>query len=129
MKRHLRLLILPAVLITFALSSMSCGDDDGDDNNPMNPGGGNADVTITIDGGMNGTYTPSPANMTVGQTVRWRNNDVMAHTATHPTAFNTGQISPGGTSTVFTMSNAGTFNYVCTVAGHTMNGQIVVTTP
>ena len=125
MKRLLRLLIVPAILIPLALSSLSCG---GDDDNPMNPppGGGTADVTITIQGGMNGTYSPSPANMTVGQTVRWRNNDSMAHTATHATAFSTGQIAPGGTSQIFTMSNAGTFNYICSVAGHTMNGQIVV---
>ena len=127
MKRHLRLLILPAVLITFAFSSMSCGDDDGDDNNPMNPGGGNADVTISIDGGMSGNFTPSPANMTVGQTVRWKNDDVMPHSAVHQGgAFNTGTLQPGATSQVFTMSTAGTFNYLCTVPGHTMTGQIVV---
>ena len=127
MRRLLRLLALPVVLTVLALSSLSCGGDDDDDNgNPMNPGGGGADLTITIDGGMNGFYNPTPANMTVGQTVRWKNDDSMAHTATHPTAFNTGTISPGGMSQVFTMNTAGTFNYVCSVAGHTMSGQLVV---
>jgi plastocyanin len=86
LKRLLRLLIVPAILTTLALGGLSCGDDD-DDDNPMNPGGGgSADVTIAIDGGTNGTYTPSPANMTVGQTVRWVNNDNMTHTATHTSA-------------------------------------------
>lgn len=126
MKRLVRLLVVPAILTTFALTSLSCGGDDDDDGNPMNPGPGTADVTISIDGGTNGTYSPSPANMTVGQTVRWRNDDNMAHTATHATAFNTGQIPAGGVSQIFTMNTAGTFNYVCTVAGHTMSGQIVV---
>ncbi|HET9253190.1 MAG TPA: hypothetical protein VFP58_13840 [Candidatus Eisenbacteria bacterium] len=128
MKRLLRLLAVPAILAVFAFSSLSCGDDDGDDGNPMNPGGGNADVTITIDGGMSGTYSPSPANMTVGQTVRWVNNDVMTHTATHATAFNY-TIPAGSSSAIHTMTTAGTYNYVCTVSGHSMSGQIVVSTP
>ena len=128
MKRLLRLLILPAVLTLFALTSLSCGDDD-DDGNPMNPGGGTANVTITIaPGSMNAganAFSPNPANMTVGQTVRWVNNDNMTHTATHTTEFDV-TIPAGSASTPRTMANAGTFNYVCTVAGHTMSGQIVV---
>src|SRR5688572_11033826 len=89
LKRLLRLLAVPAILATFALTSLSCGDDD-DDDNPMNPGPGTADVTITIAPGSSqagaGAYSPSPANMTVGHTVRWVNNDNMLHTATHTSA-------------------------------------------
>jgi plastocyanin len=125
LKRLLRLLIVPAILTTLALGGLSCGDDD-DDDNPMNPGGGgSADVTIAIDGGTNGTYTPSPANMTVGQTVRWVNNDNMTHTASHATLFNL-TIPAGAQSAIITMTTVGTHNYVCTVAGHTMSGQIIV---
>jgi plastocyanin len=124
LKRLLRLLILPAILIPLALSSLSCGDDD--DGNPMNPPpGGTADVTITIQGGMNGTYSPNPANLTVGQTVRWKNNDSMTHSATHASAFNP-VIPAGGSSPIFTMSNAGTFGYVCNQPGHNMSGSIIV---
>lgn len=129
MKRWLRLSVLPAILVVLALSSLSCGDDD-DDNNPMNPPpGGGADVTITIPAGSSqagaAAFSPNPANMTVGQTVRWVNNDNMIHTATHASAFDV-TIGAGSASSPLTMSTAGTFNYTCTVAGHTMSGQIVV---
>lgn len=130
MKRQLRLLVLPVILILFALTSLSCGGDDDDDNNPMNPGGGGtADHTVTIALGSSnagaGAYSPNPLNMTAGQTVRWVNNDNMLHTATHATAFSV-SVPAGSQSGLITMSNAGTFNYICTVAGHTMSGQIVV---
>lgn len=110
----------------FALTSLSCGGDDDDDNNPMNPGGGGtADQTITIQGGANGTYSPNPANITAGQTVRWVNNDVMLHTATHSTAFSV-SVPAGSQSGLVTLNTAGTYNYICTVAGHNMSGQIIV---
>jgi plastocyanin len=124
LKRLLRLLILPAILIPLALSSLSCGDDD-DDSNPVNPGGGTADVTITMQGGMSGTYSPNPANLTVGQTVRWVNNDNMTHSATHASAFNV-TVGAGSSSAIITMTNAGTFGYICNQPGHSMSGSIVV---
>lgn len=116
--------------MTLALGGLSCGDDDDNDGNPMNPGGGGtADVTITIAAGSSqagaGAYSPNPANMTVGQTVRWVNNDNMTHTATHTTLFNL-TIPAGAQSAIITMTTAGTHNYICTVAGHVMSGQIIV---
>ena len=128
MKRFLRLLAVPAILIAFALINLSCGGDD-DNGNPMNPGGGTSDVTITIAAGSSqagaNAFSPNPVNMTVGQTVRWRNNDNMLHTATSNPTFNV-SIPAGTTSGAITMSNAGTFNYICNVPGHNMTGQIVV---
>jgi plastocyanin len=125
LKRLLRLLLVPVILITLTVGGVSCGGDD-DDNNPVNPGpGGGADLTITISGGTNATYSPSPANMNVGQTVRWVNNDNMTHTATHTTEFNV-TVPANSSSSPITMTNVGTFNYICTQSGHTMSGQLVV---
>ena len=116
------------ILATMALLVLSCGGDD-DNGNPMNPGGGTAaDMTITIAAGSSqagsSAYSPSPANMTVGQTVRWVNNDNMLHTATH-TTFSV-SIPAKSQSGLITMNTAGTFDYICTVAGHNMTGRIVV---
>ena len=124
--RGLFVRFLTAVALTGLLFGVGCSDDD-DDGNPMNPppGGGTADVTITMQGGMNGTYSPNPANLTVGQTVRWVNNDTMTHSATHASAFNV-TVGAGSSSAIITMSNAGTFGYICNQPGHTMSGSIVV---
>jgi plastocyanin len=65
---------------------------------------------------MNGgnSYSPNPANVTVGQQVRFRNNDVLAHTATQDgSGFDTGSIAPGATSAPITLGAAGTIGYHC----------------
>jgi plastocyanin len=72
-------------------------------------------ITINIVG-MNGnrSYSPNPASVTVGQQVRWRNADSIAHTATQDgSGFDTGSIAPGATSAPITLSVAGTVNYHC----------------
>jgi plastocyanin len=77
------------------------------------PGNPAADVTITING-MSGSnsYSPSPGAVKVGQTVAWKNNDSIAHTATGA-SFDTGSISPGATSRTITFSAAGNVDYHC----------------
>jgi plastocyanin len=75
-------------------------------------------VTIAISGMLgSNSYSPSPATVQVGQQVRWRNDDSVAHTATRTGsgAFDTGVINPGQTSAPITMTTAGTLNYVCTL--------------
>jgi len=81
---------------------------------PPPPPPGNLIITILGDnGGM--SYSPSSASAQVGQTVIWRNNDSVAHTATADGgAFNTGLIGPGGQVSV-TMTSAGNFPYHCNV--------------
>jgi plastocyanin len=67
---------------------------------------------------MNGSqsYSPSPASVTVGQQIRWHNADSIVHTATqNGGGFDTGLISPGGTSGPITVSAPGTINYHCAV--------------
>ena len=74
-------------------------------------------VTITIngmDGGL--SFSPSPANVTAGQQIRWHNADSMTHTATQDgRGFDTGSIPPGGTSAPVTLATAGTVSYHCAI--------------
>ena len=74
-----------------------------------------AAVTITI-GGMNGSnsYSPNPGTIKVGQAVAWRNADTIPHTATADgSAFDTGTIAPGATSSPITLNAVGSFAYHC----------------
>ncbi len=75
----------------------------------------------------NNSYAPNPANVKVGQQVRWHNADGTPHTATqNGGGFDTGAISPGGTSAPVTITTAGALNYHC--AFHpTMVGTLNVT--
>ena len=60
------------------------------------------------------SYSPSSANVKVGQQIFWRNADTISHTATqNGGGFDTGGIGPGGTSGPFTVSTAGSINYHC----------------
>lgn len=114
-----------ALLAILSLVGLSCG---GNDNNPMNPGGGGgADKTITIVGenGSN-SFSPNPDTVAVGQTVAWHNAAGTTHTATaNGGTFNTGNIGGGGTSAKITMSTPGSFPYHCSIHP-TMTGTLVV---
>jgi len=62
------------------------------------------------------SYTPSSADVRVGQQVAWHNADSIAHTATQDGGgFDTGRISPGATSVPVTINGTGRLNYHCTV--------------
>ena len=118
-------------MLLISLVSLSCGGDD----NPTGPGGGGggggtADVLITIPSGSisagNMAYSPNPATVALGQTVSWKNNDGLTHTATG-SGFNVA-IGSGQTSTPVTITGAtGSRSYQCTVGGHTMTGTLNVT--
>ena len=125
MTRMLRKFLAPAILASLALFALSCGGDDGNNDNPMNPGGG-ADVTINITG-QNGTnsYAPSPDTVTVGQTVRWHNANGTTHTATGSGGISTGNVGAGGNSAAIPMNTPGTFPYACTIHP-SMTGVLVV---
>lgn len=117
-------------LMLLAVTVAACGSGSGSSNSPAAPTptiptvttpapapGATADVIITITG-MNGSnsYSPSPATVKEEQTVAWRNADSVVHTATADNgAFNTGNIGPGATSSVITMSKSGSFNYHCAI--------------
>ena len=126
---------LLVVLAAAALPFASCGGGGGGGvTNPPPPsggGGGNsggtADVVITIvaeNGSM--SFSPNPANVTVGQRVAWRNSAGQTHTATqNNSSFDTGNINSGSQSAVITMGAAGTFAYHCAIHP-SMTGSIVV---
>jgi plastocyanin len=123
----LRIVLLTLLLVGLAALAPGCGGDD--DSPPTGPGGGGtaADVTISIVGNAgSGSYSPNPRTVTVGQTVAWKNNDTMTHTATDDgSAWSTGNIGAGATSAPITMGTAGTFTYHCTIhAG--MTGTLTV---
>ena len=129
---RLGILVVGAVL---GLSSISCN---GGSKNPMSTGGGGgtggADVVIHIIAGsyLSGAlaYSPDTADVAVGQTVQWVNDDNMVHTATQvPSGFNTGNIGTvGGKSAPMTITGAtGLRNYMCNIGGHNMTGALNVT--
>ena len=119
--KHSRLYALMKAL--FAFTALGC--DSGDGGPSPNP---TADVTINIVG-MNGTnsYSPNPANVTVGQTVAWHNSDTTTHTATQTGGgFNSGNLGAGATSAPITITTAGDLAYHCTIHP-TMVGTLHVT--
>jgi plastocyanin len=111
------------VLFFLALSFAGCSDN----SNPSSPSGATPDVVITIMGNSGGmSYSPASATAKVGQTVAWKNNDSITHTATDDNgAFNTGNIAAGATSNPIAMMTAGTSAYHCTIHP-TMTGTLTV---
>jgi plastocyanin len=70
------------------------------------------DVVITI-AGM--SFTPNSVAVKAGQTVAWKNDDTMAHTATQDGGgFDTGAIPAGSTSKPVVISDSGALKYHCT---------------
>ena len=123
------LTVVAAMAILAAMNG--CGEDE---KNPAAPGDGGGgvvpDVTINIGAGAaqadTNAYSPRRVTVTQGQTVAWKNNDFMAHTATAGGTFNTGLLGAGATSATIPMNTVGNFTYVCTVAGHNMTGFLTV---
>jgi plastocyanin len=71
-------------------------------------------------------FAPAQIKVRVGDTVEWRNNDIVAHTATAKEAgfaFDV-NLSPGSIGRVG-MNQPGTFGYVCRFHPN-MKGEIVV---
>jgi plastocyanin len=72
-------------------------------------------MTITIEG-INGnmSFSPSTANVKVGQQIVWHNADSITHTASGG-SFDTGTVGPGGTSKAITVSAPGMVPYHCSI--------------
>lgn len=127
MKRTIYCVLAALAVLAVALTAVSCKKN----SNPVAPPSSTADVVINIQAGSSqagsNAYSPNPKTVAVGTKVAWKNNDSMTHTATADLgAFNTGNISSGGTSAVITMGTAGTFAYHCAIAGHNMTGTLTV---
>lgn len=90
------------------------------DTTPSTPAG-SADVVITI-AGM--SFTPSNVVVQAGQTVAWKNNDSMAHTATQDGGgFDTGTIPVGATSKPVKITDTTALKYHCSFHSG-MNGSV-----
>ena len=73
------------------------------------------------------SYAPNPANVQVGQQVRWHNADSVAHTATqNGGGFDTSLIPAGATSAPITITTAGSLSYHCSLHP-SMTGTLNVT--
>ena len=75
---------------------------------------------------QNSAFVPDSLVIPVGGTVRWRNEDTVAHTVTSSPAgpLDSGQI-PAGERFEFTFTAPGTYTYVCT--NHpSMTGKVIV---
>jgi plastocyanin len=81
-----------------------------------------ASNTVTI---QSMAFSPSTITITAGATVKWTNNDAIAHTVTSNTgAFDSGNMAAGATYS-YTFSTAGTYNYHCTYHSG-MTGTVMV---
>jgi len=81
-----------------------------------------ASNTVTI---QSMAFSPSTITITAGSTVKWTNNDAIAHTVTSNTgAFDSGNMAAGATYS-YTFSTAGTYNYHCTYHSG-MTGTVMV---
>jgi plastocyanin len=64
----------------------------------------------------NMSFSPDVVSLRVGQQIQWHNADNITHTATQNAgAFDTGFISPGGSSAPITLSAAGRLDYHCEI--------------
>jgi plastocyanin len=70
-------------------------------------------------------FNPSPLMVGVGTTVRWTNDDTIAHDATsNSNVWASGNLAPGAHYD-FTFQNVGTYPYHCTIHPG-MTGTVVV---
>ncbi len=111
-----------AAVFAAALLAVSCGGGGGNSMSPTagTPTGGSTgassstpDVLITISGM---SFSPNAAAVKAGQTVAWKNDDAIAHTATQDQGvFDTGSIAPGATSKLITINSTGAMSYHCSI--------------
>ncbi|HEX5458245.1 MAG TPA: plastocyanin/azurin family copper-binding protein [Candidatus Nitrosotalea sp.] len=81
----------------------------------------------------NNCFTPNPLTVASGTTVTWKNTDTVSHYVTSGkasdettgTIFDSGSLIKPGSTYQFTFTNAGTFDYFCSVHPW-MTGQVIV---
>ena len=83
---------------------------------------GGGEVTVSM---KDIKYIPETVNATVGQTIKWTNDDPVAHTVTARSGadFDSGTVDAGG-EYKYKVAKAGTIAYVCTIHPN-QKGQIV----
>jgi len=91
------------------------------------PATGSTPVSIPMNARTLGpsAFNPSPLTISVGTTVRWTNDDTIAHDSTSNTnVWASGNMNPGAHFD-FTFQTAGTYPYHCTIHSG-MTGTVVV---
>lgn len=73
---------------------------------------------------LNMAFSPTRVEIAKGETVEWKNNDIVPHTATSPAFGDSGLINPDKTWS-HTFKDAGEFPYTCTLHP-TMKGSVIV---
>jgi plastocyanin len=114
-----------AALISASALVLGCGGSSSSPSSPTNPGTGSGSlVTVFI---TNSVYSPNPLTVNVGQSVNFKNNDTIEHTATFDNgSYESGNIPPlSAHDNPVPMNTRGTFAYHCRIhAG--MKGTLVV---
>lgn len=113
---------MAAVVALAGLYLLACGSNSSSPTMPTpttgGGGGGSAAVTISIIG-MNGaqSFSPNPASVATGQTVRWVNNDPVNthHIVQDAGAFDTGNLPPGASSSPITINSTASMPYHCSI--------------
>lgn len=115
------LLIIGTSLFLSCSKSASTQPTSNNYNNPTNSSGA---TLVSI---YNMAFDAKSITVKVGTTIKWTNNDGVAHTVTSNdgTSFDSGTIGAGG-SFSFTFTHVGTFDYHCTLHS-SMTGKVVVT--
>jgi len=99
-------------------------------NNPLGPGNNNNTATnqVVISGFA---FSPAAITITKGETLTWKNDDSVAHTATADVVsafqFTTGTIPSGMVSSPVAFTQVGVFTYHCSIHP-TMHGSVTVNT-
>jgi plastocyanin len=121
-----------ASLLTCVVALAGCG---GGSSSPMSttptptptPGGTSATVAIPLGASVQttGAYVPDSITVSVGTTVKWTNNDAIAHDVTSQNnLFFSGNMEPGATYSR-TFQSTGSFPYYCTIHAR-MTGTVTV---
>jgi plastocyanin len=121
-----RLPILAASLVLATGALAACGGDDDEDGGgstapaqtgaqaptqATGPAPATGEVKVSI---KNTAYEPKNITARVGQTIRWTNDDPIAHTVTRQGGFDSGTLNAGANFT-FKPTQAGRIDYLCTI--------------
>ncbi len=82
-----------------------------------------AGATVTV---ANMAFGPTRATVGLGESVTWRFEDAMGHSATSDEGFFDTGVASGGATRSITFRSAGTFGYHCSLHPLTMQGVVVV---
>jgi plastocyanin len=108
--------LVRASVFGVAFACAACGGSGGYNGGTPSPTPTPASVTVNVVGDLgNRSFNPNPASPGAALTVAWRNADGVVHRiVANDNSFDTGDISPNGTSPTITVPAAG-MNYHCSI--------------